>query len=230
MMRRLAIIALCAAGLSSIPAHAQTDKLPNLVTVTGEGEVAIVPDQAILSGGVTTTAKTAREASEANAKMMTAVMAALKTAGIAGQDVQTSRLSLYLLRDNTQRNEARITGFQATNQVSIKIRDVGKVADVIDRLVAAGANDISGIHFVVSSPSKPLDQARQVAMVDARRKAEVYAKAANVRLGPAVSITEEGSITPGPIALRAAPPAATPVSVGEQTQRISVSVSYELLR
>jgi uncharacterized protein YggE len=229
MMRRLAIVALCAVALSSLPARAQTDRLPNLITVTGEGEVAIVPDLAILSGGVTTTAKTAREASDANAKMMTAVMAELRAAGIPGQDVQTSRISLHPVRDNT-RNDSRITGFQAVNQVTIKVRDVAKTADVIDRLAAMGATDISGIQFVVSSPSKPLDQARQAAMADARRKAEVYAKAANVRLGPAFSITEEGGVAPGPITLRAAPPAATPISVGEQTQRISVTVSYELVR
>lgn len=229
MMRVLAIIALCAVALSSVPSRAQTEKLLNLISVTGEGEVAIVPDLAILSGGVSTTAKTAREASEANAKLMTGVMTAVKSTGIGEQDVQTSRLSLHPVRDNT-RNETRITGFQASNQVTIKVRDVAKVADLIDRLVAAGANDIYGIQFIVSSPSKPLDRAREAAMADARRKAEVYAKAANVKLGAPVSITEEGSITPGPVLMRAPAAPATPISVGEQTQRISVSVSYELLR
>jgi uncharacterized protein len=229
MMRRLAFIALLAiAGASA--AGAQIEKLPNLITVTGEGEVAIVPDLAILGAGVTTTGKTAREASEANAKTMTAVMAALKAAGVAEQDVQTSWLSLHPVRDNN-RNELRITGFQASNQVTVKLRAVGKTAEVIDRLVAAGANDIAGIHFVVSAPSKPLDQAREAAIADARRKAEVYAKAANVQLGAPVNISEEASVVPGPIAMRTAKAAdATPVSAGEQIQRISVSVSYELTR
>jgi uncharacterized protein len=228
MMRRL-LFAAALAIAGALPAAAQPDKLPHLITVTGEGEIAVVPDLAIIGAGVTTTGKTAREASESNAKMMTAVMAALKGAGISEQDVQTARLSLHPVRDNKS-NELRISGFQASNQVTVKLRDVAKTADAIDRLVAAGANDIAGIQFVVSSPSKPLDEARQAALADARRKAEVYAKAADVLLGAAVSITEEGSAVPGPFMMRTAKGAETPVSPGEQIQRISVSVSYELTR
>jgi len=226
MMRWPVLLAFLVANAS--PAAAQTEKLQNLITVTGEGEIAIVPDLAILSAGVTTTGKTAREASETNAKMMTNVMAALKAAGIAERDVQTSWLALHPVRDNT-RNELRITGFQASNQVIVKLREASKTAEVVDRLVSAGANDITGIEFVVSSPSKPLDRAREDAIADARRKAEVYAKAANVQLGPAVKISEESGVVPGPIPMRRTTAAeATPVSPGEQMQRISVSVSYEL--
>jgi uncharacterized protein YggE len=228
MMRPL-ILAAWLAAAAVFPAAAQPEKMPSLITVTGEGEVAIVPDLAILSGGVTTNGKTAREASEANARMMNAVMSALKAAGIAQQDVQTARLSLHPVRDN-KNNELRVIGFQATNQVSVKIRDVAKIADVIDRQIGAGANDISGLQFVVSSPSKPLDQAREAAIADARRKAETYARAANVKLGAAISITEDGSVAPPvPLPMRMAKEA-TPVSPGEQVQKISVSVSYELLR
>ena len=225
-MRALILLA-CIAALAT-PAAAQNDKLPNLITVTGEGQVSIAPDLAVLSSGVTTTGKTAREASEANAKMMTAVMGALKALGIAEQDIQTTRLSLFPLRDN-KNNDVRIIGFQAANQVTVKIRDTGKTADVIDRLVAAGAYDISAVQFVVSAPSKPLDQAREAAIADALRKAEIYARAAGVKLGAAVSITEEGTVAPGPVMMRAAKEA-TPISPGEQVQKISVSVSYELLR
>jgi uncharacterized protein YggE len=229
MIRRLVVIALVAVASAS-PTGAQIEKLPTLITVTGEGEVALMPDLAILGAGVTTTGKTAREASEANAKTMANVMAALKAAGVAEQDVQTSWLSLHPVRDNA-RNELRITGFQASNQVTVKLREVAKTADAVDRLVSAGANDIAGIHFVVSSPSKPLDRAREAAIADARRKAEVYAKAANVQLGAPVNISEQTSVVPGPIPMRSAQAAeATPVSPGEQMQRISVSVSYELRR
>ena len=230
MMRVLLAAALVIFALNT--AWAQNDKLPQLITVTGEGEVNVVPDLAVLSGGVSTTAKTAREASAANAKAMSAVMAALKAVGIEERDIQTARLSLQPLRDH-KTNEARITGFQAGNEVRIKLRDIAKAAEAIDRVVTAGANDIYGIQFVVSSPSQSLDAAREAAMADARRKAEVYAKAANVTLGAAVSITEEGSIVPGPPILMRQPAreaAAPPVSPGEQTQRISVMVSYELVR
>ena len=232
MMRPLARVAFLAIATLSgaLPAAAQVDRPPSLITVTGEGEVSMAPDLALLGAGVTTIGKTAREASEANAKMMTSLMTALKAAGIAEKDMQTTRLSLHPVRDNKS-NELRITGFQALNQVTIKMSDVTKTADVIDRLVAAGANDISGIQFVVSAPSKRLDEARAAAIADARRKAEIYAKAANLILGAAVNITEEGSVAPRPVMMRAAKAeTATPVSPGEQIQRISVSVSYELQR
>jgi len=226
MMRLLPGLLL--AVVAALPAAAQ-DRAFNLITVTGDGEVSIAPDLAMLTAGVVTTGKTAREASEANAKAMTSVMGALKTIGIEERDVATTRLSLFPLRD--QKVEQRVTGFQASNQVTVKIRDLAKTADVIDRLVAAGVNDISDIQFVVSAPSKPLDAAREAAMADARRKAELYAKAAGVVLGPAKMISEEGGVVPPPIMMRAGREAAsTPVSAGEQTQRVSVTVSYELQR
>jgi uncharacterized protein YggE len=211
-----------------LPALAQ-DRALNIITVTGEGEVSIAPDLAVLTAGVTTTGKTAREASETNAKAMTSVMGALKTIGIEERDIATTRLSLFPLRD--QKVEQRVTGFQAANQLTVKIRDVAKTADVIDRLVAAGVNDIGDVQFVVSAPSKPLDAAREAAIADARRKAELYAKAAGVILGQAKMISEEGVAAPPPIMMRAGREAAgTPVSAGEQTQRVSVTVSYELQR
>jgi uncharacterized protein len=235
-MRMLVIIGvLSAIAVSFIPPSAtgQTAEKPaSLITVSGEGSASIVPDLAILTGGVTTAGKTAREASEANGGAMTAVMAAVKAAGIDDKDVQTSRLSLQPVRDQGRNEPGRITGFQASNQVAVKIRDLGKISDVIDRMVGAGANDISGIHFSVSSPSKPLDQARAAAIADARRKAEIYARAANVALGSPVSISEEGSAPPRPFPMRSMEAAAvsTPVSPGEAQLHVSVTVSYELLR
>ena len=86
----------------------------------------------------------------------------------------------------------QITGYRASNRVTVRIRDVTKVASTLDALVAAGANEIGGINFIVSQESKPLDEARVQALEDARRKAEIYAKAANVRLGAPISISEEG--------------------------------------
>jgi uncharacterized protein YggE len=231
MMRFLTLVAFSLLTLGSIPMASAQDRMPNLITVTGEGEVAIVPDLAILGAGVTTTGKTARETSEANAKLMGAVMGVLKGAGIADQDMQTSRLSLQPVRDN-RNNEFRVTGFQANNQVSVKIRDLTKISDLVDRVVAAGANDISGVQFVVSSQSKLLDQARRLAIADAKRKADTYAKAANVILGAPISIIEEGAELPGPLVMMrtAKAEAVTPISPGEQVKRISVSVSYELQR
>lgn len=230
MLRRLifAGVALLAAG--AVPASAQ-EQMPRLITVLGEGSVSVAPDLAVVYAGVTTTAKTARAASDADSKAMSAVLAALKEAGIADKDIRTSRFSILPLRDTSRNAPPRITGFQASNQVSVKIRATDSTADVLDRLIGAGANDISSIQFVVSSPSKLLDEARGQAIADAHRKAELYATAAGVRLGRAVSITEEGARLPSPILMRAAgaPAAAPPIMAGEETLRVSVTVSYELM-
>lgn len=230
MMRPLLVLAVIAALAS--PVAAQSDKVANLINVTGDGEVTVTPDLAVLNAGVTTTAKTSRDASQGNARIMTEVMQALKALGIAEKDIQTSRLSLTpIFEGNVKVSERRITGFQASNKVNIEIRDLNRISDVVDRVVAAGANDISGIRFTVTSPSKPLDQAREAAIADARRKAELYARAAGVKLGMPVSISEQGAAMPRPvIMMRSAAEASTPVSIGDEVLRVSVSVSYELLR
>src|SRR5262249_14582189 len=170
--------------------------------------------------------KTAREASDANAKQMTAVLAAIKDTGIAERDIQTSRLSLQPQYDSSKSGNARLTGFQANNQVTVRT-DIDKLATVLDRAIAAGANEMSGIEFVVSEQSKMLDQARDDAIADARRKAELYAKAAGAKLGNVVSISEEG---PAPQArpMQAMRASAVPIAPGEQTLRSIVTVSYEL--
>jgi hypothetical protein len=221
ILRTAIILFACTIWLGQ--AHA-TEKL---VTVTGEATVAVAPDTAMIRIGVTSQEKTAREAGDANAKQMTAVLAAIKDAGIAERDIQTSRLSLQPQYDPNKAGTARLTGFQATNQVTVRIRDIDKLPAVLDRAIAAGANEMSGIEFVVSEQSKLLDQARDDAIADARRKAELYAKAAGAKLGRVVSITEEGSsAAPRPIqAMRAG---AVPVAPGEQTLRAVVTVSYEL--
>jgi len=122
---------------------------------------------------------------------------------------------------------ARLTGFQATNQVTVRIRDIGNLAAVLDSAISAGANEMSGIEFIVSEQSKLLDRARDDAIADAHRKAERYAKAAGSRLGHVVAISEEGS-SPPPRLMQALRAGAVPISPGEQTLRAAVTVSYEL--
>jgi uncharacterized protein YggE len=198
-----------------------------LVTVTGEATVAVPPDSAVIRIGVSSLEKTAREAGEANAKQMTAVLTTVKASGIAERDIQTSRLSLQPQYDPNKGGTARLTGFQANNQVTIRIRDIDNLPTVLDRAIAAGANEMSGIEFVVSDKSKLLDQARDEAIADARRKAELYARAARAKLGQVVSISEEGT-APQPRPMQAVRAGAVPIAPGEQTLRAIVSVSYEL--
>jgi uncharacterized protein YggE len=232
MSARITALAAIALLAATVPAAAQL-KVERSITVAGEGSVAAAPDMALVRAGVTTQGKTAKAASEANNVAMAKVLTALDAAGIAAKDVQTAHFAIYPQRDYPQRdsrqNDGRITGFQASNQVSVRVHAVDKVADVLDRIIAAGANEISGIQFTVAKPSKLLDDARIAAVEDARRKAEVLAKAAGVRLGRATVIAEEGAAPPRPMVMRAAQAASTPIAVGEQTLRIAVTVTYELL-
>ena len=223
----LAAVALAAALLTA-PALAQVIP-PAAISVTGEATVSVPPDLAQIDGGVTSEAKTAREASEANNAAMGKVLQALKGAGIEEKDIQTSRLSLQPQSAPNRSGPSAISGYRASNRVTIRVRDVTKVANVIDTLVGAGANEIGGINFVVSQASKLLDEARERAVADARRKAEIYAKAAGVTLGAPLSISEEGNSAPVPYRRMAAGMAVSaPVAQGEETLAVTVSVSWAI--
>jgi uncharacterized protein YggE len=230
-MKPLLAFAVVSATWLAAPALAQTMP-PPAISVTGEATVSVAPDQAQIDGGVTSDAKTAREASDANNAAMGKVLLALKGAGIEEKDYQTSRLSLQPQFATSPRTAERATGilsFRASNRVTVKIRDVTKVANVIDVLVGAGANDIGGISFTITQPSKHLDEAREKAIADARRKAEIYAKAAGVTLGEPISISEEGAPTPMFRGKMAAPMAAgAPVAQGEETLSVTVNVTWAI--
>ena len=217
---------IAAAGLAPFSARA-AEKLDKLVTVTGEASIAAAPDAAVIRLGVSSQGKTARAASDANAKDMTAVLAAIKESSIADRDIQTTSLSLQPQYDPKQSGAARLIGFQVNNQVTIKIRDIGRLSAVLDRAIAAGANEMSGIEFVVSEQEKLLDQARAGAIADAHHKAELYANAAGMKIGRVVAISEEGLAPPRPYQpMRAG--VAPAIAPGEQTLRAVVTVSYEL--
>jgi uncharacterized protein len=225
--RHLLLAAITAATLLAAPAWAQ-DALPAVISVTGEATISVAPDLAQIEAGVTSDAKTAREASEASNTAMGKLLQAMKTAGIDAKDIQTSRLSLQP-QYAPGRSPAAVTGYRAGNHVTVRLHDVAKVAATIDTLVSAGATDIGGINFVVSQASKLLDDAREQAVADARRKAEIYARAAGVTLGAPLSISEEGA--PAPVfrgKMVAAAMAATPVAQGEETLSVTVSVYWAI--
>jgi len=237
MIDRSAAWVVAAALALVTPALAQQTDAPPSISVTGEGTVSVPPDLAQIDAGVASDARTAREASEANNTAMGKVIQALKAAGIADKDYQTSRLSLqpqYANRPGSNvASPPSVVGYRASNRVSIKLRDITKVASVIDTLVAAGANDVGNINFTVTQASKLLDDAREKAVADARRKAEIYAKAAGVTLGAPLSIAEEGAATVPMFrskAMAVAPMAAgaPPVAQGEETLSISVSISWAI--
>ncbi len=222
-LRTLAF-ALSAVVLASLPAEA----MEHLVTVTGQGMITVAPDTALIRIGVTSQAKTAREASAINAKQMTKVLTTVEQSGIDKKDIETSRLSLqpqYDSKDGT----TRLLGFQVTNQITVRIHDIGNLPTILDRAISAGANEMSGIEFEVSQQSKLLDQARGDAVADAQRKATLYAKAAGAKLGKVVAITEQGaSPPPRPLQAMRASAAGIPVAPGEQRLHATVTVTWEL--
>jgi uncharacterized protein len=229
MRQRTTFAIAFAATVLAAPALAETAPLAT-ISVTGEATVSGAPDLARIDGGVTSEAKTAREASDANNAAMGKVLLALNGAGIAEKDYQTSRLSLQPeTAPSRPGGPMAIVGYRASNRVTVHLRDIAKLANLIDAMVGAGANDIGGISFTVSNASKLLDDAREQAVADARRKAEIYAKAAGVTLGAPLAISEEGAPVPIPYRKMAVGMAASaPVAPGEETLHVSVSVSWAI--
>ena len=201
------------------------------VIVNGEGSVTVQPDYARITTGVTTRARTVKEATDANTKLMGAITTALRDLAIEQKDIQTSRFSVQPVYAPAQPNtEPKLSGFSVSNQLNVTIRQIAMVGTIIDRLVAAGANDLGGVEFLHSDLSKALDRAREAAVADARRKAELYARAAGLELGRVAWLTEDPSFAPPgrTKALRAAGGLASPVPIasGEDTLRVQITVGF----
>lgn len=211
-----------------------------LLTLSVEGKSTRKPDLAVFSAGVTTQGTTASEAMSANAAAMTQVVAMLKKAGIADRDIQTSQISLspvygqpVMGRDGQVIQEPRIIGYQATNQVTVRSRDVKGFGKVLDALVGSGANQINGPSFQLDDPAGAMDEARTRAMKAARARADLYAKAAGLRVVRIVSISESGGYSAQPVYARAAmadaaPEAVTPVEAGEVEAQVNLTIQFEL--
>jgi len=226
--------AMIAAAVAGLPAQAQTVAAPT-VALSVEGRVAQAPDIVDISGGVVTSAPTAAAALADNATRMTAVVAAVRKAGIADRDIQTSGLSLQPQYKYANNEAPVLTGYQATNTISIRVRKIDDAGKLIDTLVAQGANQISGPTFGIDKADAALDSARAQAVATGRTRADLYAKAAGLRVRRLVSISEGGAVEPGPRPMvmmaradkiGAAPP--TPVAPGEVELSITVQMVYEL--
>jgi uncharacterized protein len=234
LVRAAAFVIAIAPAFAQTPQPSQAPEPEARIVVTGEGSVSAAPDYAVISAGVVTRAKTAGEAADANAKLMTTVIAALTDAGIARNEIQTAQFSLQPVYTQPQPgSEQKLTGFSVSNRLNVKIRDLGKAGAVLDKLLAAGANDLGNIEYQHSNLSQVLDQAREAAVADARRKAELYAKAAGLNLGSVAFITEDTGSAP-PVygkMLRAAVPMAaaqTQILSGEDTLRVQIVVGFDV--
>jgi uncharacterized protein len=235
---RAAFLAIGVSSVAAMPAQAQQPPAPPLpparIIVTGEGSVTVPPDYAEIASGVTAQAKTAKEASDANAKVMAALNAALKADGVAAGDIQTLRFSVSPVYGPPQQNgPPKLVGFSVANELGIKVRQIGKVGEILDSLIQAGATDSGSVQFLHSNMSQVLDQARQAAVADARRKAEIYAQASSLKLGSVAWLTEEpGYVPPSPMGgMRAITASrAVPIVAGEDTLRVQVTAGFETAR
>lgn len=203
-----------------------------LLSISADGSSEARPDMATINLGVTTEGQTAQAALQENARRMTALTQALRRAGIAERDIQTSNVSVYPQQQYRENEPPLITGYQANNTVVAKIRNVNNVGRVIDAAVAAGGNTIHGVSFSHADPDAQLDAARRDAIAEARRRAELYAGALGMRVHRVIAVQEGGGYSPPmpfPVAARMeAADASTPVSPGEIETRVSVNVTFEL--
>jgi hypothetical protein len=240
-MRTLLAVLLIASSVPVAPAAAQTTgQVTQAIAGTRldlsvTGEVTRVPDLAIISAGVVTRARTATAALQENAERMDRVITALKSAGIDDRDIQTSSISLNPEYRYPENQSPQLTGYTASNQVTIRFRDIRNSGKVLDVLVAEGANQISGPNMTIERPEEVLDEARARAVAAGRARANLYARALGMRVVRVVSVSEGGGYynppppPPAPMAeMAVASRAYTKIEPGEQKLQVSLSMVFEL--
>lgn len=203
-----------------------------LLDVVAEGEATRVPDIATIRAGVVTQAPTAAAALAANATQMKSVLAALKAAGVADRDVQTATISLNPQYRYAENQPPVITGYQASNSVSVKFRDIARSGNILDALVKQGANQIDGPNLSIDQAEAAQDEARVDAVKRARARADLYARALGMRVDRMISLSEGGDGgAPGPMPVmmvRAQAKDSTEVVPGEQRVGVTVRVRFLL--
>lgn len=233
-------LALAAALVAlPVPALAQVAALPavtidgTILDVAATGKTTRVPDVATIRAGVVTQGPTAAGALAANAARIQKVLAALKGAGVADRDIQTATISLQPQYRYAQNEAPVITGYQASNSVAVRFRDVARSGTILDALVKQGANQIEGPNLSIDKPEAAEDEARIDAVAKARARAELYARAAGLRVSRIVSISESSGYQPGPpvpmmVKAERLQAADTAVAAGEQDVTVTVSVRFLL--
>lgn len=222
--------ALAAAALAAPAAEGKV--VERTLRVNGEGRVMVRPDVAIALAGVEATGKTlAPTVAEASAKMRR-MLDALAKAGVAEKDVQTTRHDVQVERPWVDGKPREITGYTVVDEVRVTVRDLAKLGQILERVVAAGSNSLRGLTFERDDPAPERQQALARAVVAARGKAEAMAKAAGVALGEVVAIDESGGAPPIPLVkYRAEAMVASdgaPVTPGELEISASVSVTFAI--
>lgn len=235
-----AYLAALALGAFAAPAAAQAQTpTPFVQTISGTrldvsatGEVSRVPDVAVISAGVVTRSASATGAITENAGRMERVRAALKRAGIADRDIQTSNISLNPEYRYQENQPPQLTGYTASNQVNVRFRDIRNTGRILDALVAEGANQINGPSLTIDKPEEALDEARAKAVAAGRARAELYARALGMRVVRLLSVSEGGGYSvPPPMPMmraQAMDAAATKIDPGEQQLQVTLAMSFEL--
>lgn len=231
------IAPLLALVLLATPALAEPPPPPSTIAVTGLGEASVAPNLARLSSGVVTNETTARDALAANSKAMAEVIAAFKNNGIEAKDIGTSNFTVepqIVYPDNSnQGQKPRIVGYEVRNTVNVTVRDLNKLRAILDTAVTEGSNSIGSVSFDVDDASKLSDQARRDAFADAKRKAELYAESAGMRLGRVIELREGEASSPAPVMARMkaqafAASAPAPIEQGQLQLSTTVNVVWEL--
>lgn len=232
-------VAAALAALASAPALAQEARPREpVITVTGEGQSDVAPDMAIVDLGVVKDGKTAREALDANNKAMAEVMKALKDAGIAERDLQTSGFTIspqyhFPQNENGENKPPVLVGFQVANMLSLRIRDLAKLGAILDQTVTLGVNQTGGIRFTNDKPESAISEARKRAVEDAIAKAKELTQAAGIGLGRVLEMSET-SYRPQPVPMMRSAMAkdfaaeAVPVAAGETSYSVNVTVTFAL--
>jgi uncharacterized protein YggE len=227
-------------GAAALPAAAGAQQASITQTIAGTrldvnatGEVTRVPDVAVISAGVVSRSATASAALQDNADRMQRVLAALKRAGIEDRDIQTSNVSLNPEYRYPQDQAPQLTGYTASNSVSIRFRDIRNSGKILDALVGQGANQISGPNLIVDKPEAALDEARAKAIAIGRARADLYARSLGMRVARIVAVTESGGYAvppPMPVMMeaRVASLPATKIEAGEQKLQVNLAITFEL--
>lgn len=220
--------------LLAAPATADEKKQLRTFHVSGTGEVSAAPDMATINTGVVTQAESAREALSGNNAAMEKIMSTLKKHDVADKDVQTTNFNVSPIykRDNRGRQLNEIEAYRVQNTVQVHVRKLANLGKVLDALVQAGSNQISGIRFDIDDQEGLLNQARSRAIRDARSRAEIYAQAEGVKVGRVRQISEQQIAMPRPMPMGYAQAEAAvsrvPVAAGEQEIRVTVQVVYDI--
>ncbi|WP_165354821.1 SIMPL domain-containing protein [Tropicimonas sp. IMCC6043] len=228
-MRRLANAALAAALISGLAGMQALAAEEGRLTVTGQGQVAVAPDMATVTFGAVAEADEAADAMAGVGARMGTVLERIEAAGIAATDVQTNTLTLEpRWQQETREGPARIEGFVARSGAVVRVRDLDALGGLLDALVSDGANEFRGLSFGLQAPQPVEDEARRAAVADAIRKAELYAEAAGVTLGPILSIDEHGGGVEPRMMRAAMAESGLPVAAGEVEIAASVSITYAI--